>query len=218
MLQGTVRQIKITPNFILHQNAKFSTRQYFRLHGTSNENNIIRVSKIQQLELAILIKANKANFWLLTDHRFCLYRALAEEQANEWGGQLQTKSYAHIKLMTKKILITVGTASSSHSTRVKVCSSTLTLKHHICIAQGRPDCSIKVNDCFIRVSDCSIKVSCSKMGPMIQSFYKKIKIHWKRATWVNLSKTAQHVQLKYKHGFNVDCTIFTWVDHTFWGK
>ena len=34
MLQGTVRQIKITPKFILHQNAKFSTRQYFRLYGT----------------------------------------------------------------------------------------------------------------------------------------------------------------------------------------
>ena len=33
MLQGTVRQIKITPKFILHQNAKFSTRQYFRLYG-----------------------------------------------------------------------------------------------------------------------------------------------------------------------------------------
>ena len=34
MLQGTVRQIKITPKLILHQNAKFSTRQYFRLYGT----------------------------------------------------------------------------------------------------------------------------------------------------------------------------------------
>ena len=33
MLQGTVRQIKITPKFILHQNAKFSTRQYFHLYG-----------------------------------------------------------------------------------------------------------------------------------------------------------------------------------------
>jgi len=33
MLQGTVRQIKIMSKFILHQNAKFSTRQYFRLYG-----------------------------------------------------------------------------------------------------------------------------------------------------------------------------------------
>ena len=33
MLQGTVRQIKNTPKFILHQNAKFSTRQYFHLYG-----------------------------------------------------------------------------------------------------------------------------------------------------------------------------------------
>ena len=35
MLQGTVRQIKITPKFILHQNAKFSTRQYFCLYGNT---------------------------------------------------------------------------------------------------------------------------------------------------------------------------------------
>ena len=33
MLHGTVHQIKIMPKFILHQNAKFSTRQYFRLYG-----------------------------------------------------------------------------------------------------------------------------------------------------------------------------------------
>jgi len=33
MLQRTVRQIKITPKFILHQNAKFSTRQYFHLYS-----------------------------------------------------------------------------------------------------------------------------------------------------------------------------------------
>ena len=37
MLQGTVRQIKITPKFILHQNAKFSTRQYFRLYGNTDD-------------------------------------------------------------------------------------------------------------------------------------------------------------------------------------
>ena len=29
-------QIKIMPKFILHQSAKFSTRQYFRLYGMVN--------------------------------------------------------------------------------------------------------------------------------------------------------------------------------------
>jgi len=53
MLQGTVRQIEIMPKFILYQNAKFSTRQYFRLYGTSDsvkqvaENNIVPRTTLQ---------------------------------------------------------------------------------------------------------------------------------------------------------------------------
>ena len=33
MLHRTVRQIIVVPKFILHQNAKVSTRQYFCLYG-----------------------------------------------------------------------------------------------------------------------------------------------------------------------------------------
>ena len=73
------------------------------------------------------------------------------------GANFRPKSSAQNKLKTKKRL--QKTASSSHSTRIKVSNNTPNLKHCRYIAQERLHCSIGVNDCSIRVSDCSIRVS-----------------------------------------------------------